>query len=41
MFLDGSTFAALRSGDILLDEHKGGCVLHEKKAEVEAILAKA
>ena len=36
--LKSPLFAALRSGDILLDEHKGGCVLHEKKAEVEAII---
>ena len=38
--LKSPLFAALRSGDILLDEHNGGCVLHEKKAEVEAILEK-
>jgi len=36
--LKSPLFTALRSGDILLDEHKGGCVLHEKKAEVEAII---
>ncbi len=31
-------FTALRSGDILLDDHDGGCVLYEKKAQVEALL---
>ena len=31
-------FTALRSSDILLDDHAGGCVLYEKRAEVEAIL---
>ena len=34
-------FMALQSGDILLDDHKGGCVLHEKRALVEAIIAKS
>ncbi|MCR5756550.1 MAG: radical SAM protein [Selenomonas sp.] len=37
--LNSKLFAALRSGDILLDDHNGGCVLHEKRAEVEALLA--
>jgi MoaA/NifB/PqqE/SkfB family radical SAM enzyme len=32
-------FMALQSGDILLDDHKGGCVLHEKRELVEAIIA--
>ncbi len=32
-------FMALRSGDILLDDHEGGCVLYEKRALVEALLA--
>ncbi len=32
-------FIALRSGDILLDDHEGGCVLYEKRAQVEALLA--
>ena len=32
-------FTALREGDFLDDEHVGGCVLFEKKAEVEALLA--
>ena len=32
-------FTAQRSGDILLDDHEGGCVLYEKRAQVEALLA--
>ena len=32
-------FTALRSGDILLDDHEGGCVLYEKREQVEALLA--
>ena len=32
-------FTALRSGDILLDDHEGGCVLYEKRDLVEALLA--
>ncbi|MBR0062641.1 MAG: radical SAM protein, partial [Oscillospiraceae bacterium] len=31
-------FTALRDGSILLDDHAGGCVLYEKRDEVEAIL---
>ena len=34
-------FMALQSGDILLDDHKGGCVLYDKRALVEAIIAKS
>ena len=30
---------ALRDGGVLMDEHEGGCVLYEKRAEVEALLA--
>ncbi|MDO4864467.1 MAG: radical SAM protein [Ruminococcus sp.] len=33
-------FTALRSGDMLLDDHAGGCVLYEKRGLVEALLAK-
>ena len=33
-------FTALRSGDVLLDDHDGGCVLYEKRAQVEALLTK-
>lgn len=32
-------FNALRSGDILLDDHEGGCVLYEKRSLVEALVA--
>ncbi len=32
-------FTALRSGDLLLDDHAGGCVLYEKRAMVEALIA--
>ena len=32
-------FMALRSGDILTDDHQGGCVLFEKKDMVEKIMA--
>jgi MoaA/NifB/PqqE/SkfB family radical SAM enzyme len=31
-------FAALQSGGLLADDHAGGCVLFEKKAQVEALL---
>jgi len=33
-------FTSLRDGGILLDEHIGGCVLHEKREQVEALLKK-
>ena len=36
--LQSPLFTALRSGGILEDMHIGGCVLHEKQAEVEALL---
>ncbi len=36
--LESKLFTALRSGDILSGEHIGGCVLHEKRAQVEALL---
>ena len=39
--LHSPLFMALQSGDILLDDHKGGCVLHEKRALVEAIIAQS
>lgn len=32
-------FTALRSGDILLDDHEGGCVLYEKRELVERLIA--
>ena len=31
-------FTALRSGDLLSDDHKGGCVLYEKREQVQALL---
>ena len=37
--LHSPLFTALRSGDLLLDDHAGGCVLYEKRAQVEALLA--
>lgn len=37
--MNSPLFKALRSGDFLLEDHEGGCVLFEKKAEVEAIMA--
>ena len=38
--LNSPLFTALRSGDILADDHVGGCVLYEKRAQVEEILGK-
>lgn len=37
--LRSNLFTALRDGDILAGEHIGGCVLYEKRDQVEAILA--
>ena len=37
--LHSPLFTALRSGDILADDHIGGCVLYEKREQVEALLA--
>ena len=34
-------FMKLQSGGTLLDDHKGGCVLYEKREEVEAFLKEA
>ena len=31
-------FKALNEGDVLKDDHKGGCVLFEKRDQVEALL---
>ena len=36
--LHSKLFEALRSGDLLADDHAGGCVLYEKRAQVEALL---
>ncbi len=38
--LHSPLFKALQSGNILLDDHEGGCVLYEKRELVEALLAK-
>lgn len=38
--LRSKLFTELRSGDILSGEHIGGCVLYEKRDQVEKILAK-
>lgn len=32
-------FTALRNGNILTDDHSGGCVLYEKRELVEKLLA--
>lgn len=37
--VNSTLFNALRSGDILLDDHEGGCVLYEKRSLVEALVA--
>ena len=36
--LKSPLFRALRDGGLLLDDHVGGCTLHAKRAEVEALL---
>ena len=36
--LKSPLFTAIREGEILKEEHKGGCVLFEKRDKVEAIL---
>ena len=36
--LKSSLFTALQSGDLLNDDHKGGCVLYEKRDQVQALL---
>jgi len=38
--LNSPLFEALRSGNLLADDHAGGCVLYEKRAQVEALLSK-
>ena len=37
--LKSKLFVAIRTGDILLDEHDGGCVLFQKREEVEKLLS--
>lgn len=39
--LHSPLFTALRDGNILMDDHEGGCVLYEKQELVENLLAKA
>ena len=34
-------FMALQSGDVLLDDHAGGCVLYEKRELVESLIAQS
>ena len=36
--LQSKLFVALDEGGLLNDDHEGGCVLHEKRAQVEALL---
>ncbi len=36
--LNSFLFTALRSGDLLADDHKGGCVLYEKQEQVRKLL---
>ena len=36
--INSKLFVALRSGSVLADDHKGGCVLYEKREQVEEIL---
>ncbi|MBR3742711.1 MAG: radical SAM protein [Clostridia bacterium] len=36
--LHSSLFTALQSGDLLNDDHRGGCVLYEKREQVQALL---
>ncbi|MBE6070112.1 MAG: radical SAM protein, partial [Clostridium lundense] len=37
--MHSALFTALRSGDLLADDHRGGCVLYEKRDQVETLLA--
>lgn len=36
--INSKLFKALREGDMLIEDHKGGCVLYEKRELVEALL---
>ena len=36
--MNSPLFTSLRSGDLLADDHKGGCVLYEKREQVETLL---
>ncbi|MBR1663163.1 MAG: radical SAM protein [Ruminococcus sp.] len=37
--LDSPLFKALQSGDVLSDDHDGGCVLYEKRSLVQSLIA--
>lgn len=37
--MNSKLFTALRSGDLLADDHKGGCVLYERREQVQALLS--
>lgn len=37
--MNSALFTALRSGDLLADDHKGGCVLYEKREQVQALIS--
>ena len=37
--LKSPLFSAMRNGGILMDDHEGGCVLYEKRDQVERLLA--
>ena len=39
--MNSRLFKALQSEGVLLDDHDGGCVLYEKRKEVEALLGNA
>ena len=36
--MNSPLFAALRSGELLMDDHEGGCVLYEKRQRVQELL---
>lgn len=36
--MNSPLFTSLRSGDLLADDHKGGCVLYEKREQVQELL---
>ncbi|MBR2189114.1 MAG: radical SAM protein [Eubacterium sp.] len=36
--MNSPLFKALQSGDLLIDDHDGGCVLYEKRGQVEQLL---
>ena len=39
--MNSHLFRSLREGDYLLEDHAGGCVLYEKREQVEQIVAGA